>query len=263
LLNLYQVVLAGFIQGILEWLPVSSSGQVMVFLSSILGLRLIEAYGLAIYLHMGTLFSAILYYREDIINSIKSYGLSFNNSLLRLWVVTTIVSVATGYPIFMVYQKILGNVSLDVVTSVIGLLLIITGLLLMYAKSKKNYRMFKDLRIGDYIVLGIAQGASIIPGISRSGVTIAILLLLGLHSSDAVKTSFLASIPIIALASIYAGLTQGYIASVIGLTGMLSAFGAGLIGLWIMVFISRKLPLYYFALTIGLIMVLATIPFTI
>lgn len=263
MLNLYQVVLAGFIQGILEWLPVSSSGQVMVFLSSILGLRLIEAYGLAIYLHMGTLFSAILYYREDIINSIKSYGLSFNNSLLRLWVVTTIVSVATGYPIFMVYQKILGNVSLDVVTSVIGLLLIITGLLLMYAKSKKNYRMFKDLRIGDYIVLGIAQGASIIPGISRSGVTIAILLLLGLHSSDAVKTSFLASIPIIALASIYAGLTQGYIASVIGLTGMLSAFGAGLIGLWIMVFISRKLPLYYFALTIGLIMVLATIPFTI
>ena len=263
MLNLYQVILVGFIQGILEWLPVSSSGQVMVFLSSIFGLRLIEAYRLAIYLHMGTLFSAILYYKEDIINSIKSYGFSFDNSLLRLWVITTIVSIITGYPIYIAYQRILGNTSLDVVTSVIGLLLIITGLLLMYAKFKRNYRVFKDLRIGDYIVLGIAQGVSIIPGISRSGITIAILLLLGLHSSDAVKTSFLASIPIIALASIYAGLSQGYIVSVTGLMGMLSALGAGLIGLWIMVFISRKLPLHYFALTVGLIMVLATTPFII
>ncbi len=263
MLNLYQVALAGFVQGILEWLPVSSSGQVMVFLSSILGLRLIEAYRLALYLHMGTLFSAILYYREDIIDSIKSYGISFNNSLLRLWVITTIVSVVTGYPIYIVYQKILGNVSLDIATSIIGLSLIITGLLLMYAKSKKNYRTFKDLGVKDYIVLGIAQGISIIPGISRSGITIAILLLLGLHSSDAVKTSFLASIPIIALASIYIGLFQGYIVSIVGLIGMLSALGAGLIGLWVMVFMSKKLSLYYFALTIGLIMVLATIPFII
>lgn len=255
--------MAGLIQGVLEWFPVSSSGQVMVFLSSMLRLGLIEAYGLALYLHLGTLFSAILYYRKNIINSIKSHGLSFNNPLLRLWIITTIISVVIGYPIYVFYQKILGNVSLDIVTGVIGFLLITTGLLLMYAKPKKDYRMFKDLGIKDYIVLGIAQGISVIPGISRSGVTIAVLLFLGLHSSDAVKTSFLASIPTIALVSIYTGLSQGYILSVVGLTGMLSALGAGLIGLWIMVFISRKLPLYYFALTIGLIMVLATIPFII
>jgi len=235
----------------------------MVFLSSVLGLKLVEAYRFAVYLHLGTLFSAILYYRDDIINSIKGCGFSFNNSLLRLWITTTVVSVVTGYPMYITYQRILGNVNLDVVTGVIGLLLIVTGLLLMYAKSKRNYRVFKDLNIKDYIALGIAQGTSIIPGISRSGVTIAILLLLGLHSSDAVKTSFLASIPIIALASLYTGLSQGYIISTIGLTGMLSAFGAGLMGLWVMVFISRKLPLHYFTLILGLIMFLASTPLTI
>lgn len=262
MLDLYQVVLAGFIQGVLEWLPVSSSGQVMVFLSRVLGLRLVEAYGLAIYLHIGTLFSAILYYGRDIISWVKGHGLGLNNLLVRLWLVTTIASIAIGYPIYVVYQETLSNTSLDVVTSFIGLLLVITGLLMKYAKHERNYRTLKDLKTRDYIALGIAQGVSIIPGISRSGTTIAILLLLGLRSNDAVKTSFLASIPVIALASIYTGLSQGYIVSIAGLIGILSALGAGLIGLWIMVFLSKRLPLYYFALTIGLAMILASIPFT-
>lgn len=262
-MDIYQAVLAGLIQGILEWLPVSSSGQVTVFLSGMLGLELVNAYGLSLYLHMGTLFSAILYYGKEIINTTRNHGVSLNNPLLRLWTATTTISIAVGYPTYMFFQKKLGGVSLDVFTGVIGILLIATGLLLIYAKSKRNYRTFKDLGLRDYIALGIAQGISVIPGVSRSGATIAVLLLLGLHGSDAVKTSFLASIPAIALASIYTGLSQGYIASVTGLAGMLSAFTAGLMGLWFMVFISKKLPLYYFTLTIGLIMATATIPFII
>ena len=263
LLDLCQVVLAGFVQGVLEWLPVSSSGQVMVFLSGVFGLELVEAYGLAVYLHVGTLFSAILYYGGDIVGCVRSCGLGFSNLLVRLWVVTTMVSVVVGYPMYLVYRETLGGVSLDVVTGVVGLLLIVTGLMLKYAGSKRSYRTFEDLRVRDYIVLGIVQGASVIPGVSRSGVTIAVLLLLGLRGSDAVKTSFLASIPVIALASIYAGLSQGYIVSVVGLMGMLSAFGAGLIGLQVMVFLSRRLPLHYFALAMGLVMVLASIPFAV
>lgn len=262
--DLYDIVVAGILQGLLEWFPISSSGQVMLFLSGLLGIGIIEAYGLSIYLHFGTLLSAITFYRKDIVNVLKvvtSKTGFWNNSILRLWVIVAPISIAVGYPLYIVYRKFLGDLPLDTVTGLIGLLLVATGIALMITGSKSGSRKLEDMTLKDYVSLGVVQGLSVIPGVSRSGVTIATLLFLGLRGSEAVRTSFLASIPIIALASMYSGLVHGYVLTITGILGVLSSLLAGITGIWIMTFISRRLPLHYFSLTIGLIMVLATLPF--
>ncbi len=258
--NLLEVLVAGFLQGLLEWFPVSSSGQVLLFLSSLMGLSLTKAFSIALYLHVGTLLSVIVYYRRDIASHLSQEFLSLSNPLTRLWVITTIVSLIVGYPVYKLYNLVLSGVSLDVVTGLIGLLLVLTGAMLLLTGRGIKLRAFTEMGLRDYILLGIAQGVSVIPGVSRSGLTIAVLLLLGFKASESVRISFLASIPVIALATLYVGYTSGYAFSPLMLLGLASAFASGLLGIWIMNTLARRIPLYYFAITVGLIMALASIP---
>ncbi len=263
MVDLHDIILAGVLQGILEWFPVSSSGQVMLLLSGLFGLEVVRAYGLSIYFHLGTLLSAIVFYRRDLagIPRVLFTRTGFwENSVLRLWIITTPISIALGYPLYMVYTMFLEGVTLDVVTGVIGLLLVATGIALAITGSKQGFRSFKDMVLRDYFLLGLAQGLSIIPGISRSGSTIAVLLLLGFKASESIRISFLASIPVIALATLYVGYTSGYVFSPTMFLGLISAFIFGLLGIWFMNILARKIPFYYFAITIGLIMALASIP---
>ncbi len=225
-----------------------------------MGLTLAKAFNMALYLHVGTLLSVIVYYRRDIASHLGQELLSLKNPLTRLWVITTIISLIIGYPVYKLYSLVLSGVSLDVVTGLVGLLLVLTGIILLVTGRGVKLRVFTEMSLRDYILLGIAQGVSVIPGVSRSGLTIAVLLLLGFKASESVRISFLASIPVIALATLYVGYSSGYVFSPLMLLGLASAFASGLLGIWVMNTLARKIPLYYFAIIVGLVMALASIP---
>jgi len=247
--TLLNLLIAGFLQGILEWLPVSSSGQLMVFLAKISSLNLAGAYSFAFFLHLGTVLSAIVFFSKKIINELKA---SF--FLLKFWVCVTLVSIVVGYPIYYFYTKIIGQLSLDVVSLSIGFLLIITGIITFKVRKRNASR--KNVTLMDMMVLGLAQGVSVIPGISRSGITIALLLWLGFKPERAVELSFLASIPVIIIAGAYASLESQI--GITGIIGLMASFISGLISIGVMVSLAKKLPIHYFMLSIGALMVLIT-----
>ena len=244
---LLDLLIAGFLQGILEWLPVSSSGQVMVFLAKIFSMDLTVAYSFTLFLHLGTVLSAIVFFGKKIINELRT-----SLFLLKFWIYVTLVSVVVGYPIYYFYRKIIGQLSLDVVSLSIGFLLILTGFIAF--KVERRTASKENVTLRDMVFLGLAQGVSVIPGISRSGITIALLLWLGFKPERAVELSFLASIPVIILAGIYASLETQI--NITGMVGLLSSFISGLISIGVMVSLAKKLPMHYFMLTIGALMVL-------
>ncbi len=245
---------AGIIQGFLEWLPVSSSGQVTLFLAGLAGLGVAEAYNLSIYLHLGTLASAITYFRREVFGGIKNLlTLKFSEEVPKLWLVTTPLSIAVGFPLYKTYLSLAGEAPLDWIMGVIGAALIGVGLLMRFSSESAGKTSLKDANVKQLAVLGIVQGIAALPGVSRSGITIAALLLMGFSPSEAVKTSFLASIPVILLAGIYAGVNGGAQLSLQSVTALFTAFVSGLAGILIMTYIARKTRLEIFAIVMGAI----------
>ncbi len=259
MLSPLNAILAGLLQGLLEWLPVSSSGQITLFLAGLFGYSVTEAYGISLFLHFGTLVSAIVFFYRDVLAAIKGLLTLRFNPITRLWIFTTLFSLLVGYPIYVLYNRIAVGLNLDIISVLIGVSLVIIGLLLMRTPGSGNKKL-DDMTLRDYLFLGIAQGIAVLPGVSRSGVTILVLLLLGFSSWEAVRTSFLASIPVIFIASLFAGLTEGIVLEYTSLLALFSAFIAGIIGIAIMALLSRRLPLYYFSIAAGVMVLVITVP---
>ncbi len=259
MLSLLDAILAGLLQGLLEWLPVSSSGQVTLFLAGLFGYSVSEAYRISLFLHFGTLISAVVFFHSDVFKAIKGLLTLRFNPIARLWVFATIFSLMVGFPLYLLYNRVASGLNLDIVSVFIGVLLIVMGFFMKKA-TVSGRRVLDNMTLYDYLFLGIAQGIAVLPGVSRSGITILVLLALGFSSWEAVRTSFLASIPVIFFASVYTGLSEGFILEYASILALLSAFIAGILGIAIMAFLSRKLPLYYFPITAGVIVLVITVP---
>ena len=250
-------LLAGLLQGLLEWLPVSSSGQVMIALSVALGVSPESAYRIALALHLGTLISAVIYYRKDVVDGLVSIGHLRLNTVSKIWIIATPISLLIGYPLFKLYENVAGNVPQDWVMLLVGVPLMAVGVLGLGIKgnSGKNEPTTMDL-----ILLGLVQGFSVIPGISRSGVTIALLLVRGLNPLSAVRTSFIAGIPVIGAAALYTMLFEGaFSRGTDAVLGGLAALAGGLVGIGIIEWLARRINQYLFAIIIGVILVIVGI----
>ncbi len=187
-MDVLQSIILGFIQGITEWLPISSTGH----------LRIAEHYfGLAVpalfdvLLHVGTLIVTLVYFRKDILRVLRALArLDFKSEdglLIPLIIIGTIPTVAIGF--------LYGN-ELDTALSTIlalGIGFLVSGAVLYMSKFGKENRL--GITYFDALIIGIMQGLAVIPSISRSGFTIATALLLGIKREKAFKFSFLLSIP--------------------------------------------------------------------
>ncbi len=190
-----QIILLGILQGLLEWLPVSSSGQASLFYSRILGLDPILGFKLGIAAHFGTGLSALVYFRREL----KSlYRLDLHNIWLKIFIVPTIAALPIG---FIIYQWVT-NIESTFFEPLTGVALIITGLIL-YRFGKYGLREVWTLKTHELILVGIIEGLAIIPGLSRSALTITAFSLLGLNSRDSVRASFIMAIPVTILAGLY------------------------------------------------------------
>lgn len=211
-MHLLQAILMGIVQGLSEFLPISSSAH-LVFTSNfykvVKGLEIVqhsnEEVFFDIMVHLGTLIAVLIFFRKDIINilsamwnALRSKDWSEQDAKLGLYIILgTVVTVLLAYPLNEVAEKLVYS------PAIVGGLLFITGFVLLFSeymsKKFKAYREKVDLKTS--VMIGLAQGLAALPGFSRSGWTIATGLFFGLDRTTAARYSFLLSIPIILGAS--------------------------------------------------------------
>lgn len=211
-MNFIQAILMGIVQGLSEFLPISSSAH-LVFTSNFYkvfkGIEIVQTSNEEVFfdimVHLGTLIAVLIFFRKDVINIIKAMWHAFktkdwsdNEAKLGLFIILgTIVTIALALPINEVAEKLV------YAPSIVGILLFITGFTLLYSeyKSKKIEEKKSEMDLKTSIFIGLAQGLAALPGFSRSGWTIATGLFCGLDRITAARYSFLLSIPIILGAS--------------------------------------------------------------
>jgi undecaprenyl-diphosphatase len=230
-------ILLGILQGIFEWIPISSEGIVAIF-SQILNIKL-NPIEVALFLHLGTLFAVLFYFWKEW----KEVLLLRNKNLFNFLLISTGFSLITGYPIYKIIKNIaIGNTLLIVM----GLGLFLTA---FFHKKKKSLQIsFNKLAV----ISGILQGLAAIPGLSRSGSTIFGLSLGDLYFSEILKISYMMSVPTILISSIYLSLNNPSLPSK-GWPALILSFFVGILSLHFLITLSKKINFFWFALIFGLL----------
>lgn len=227
-------IFLGIIQGLTEFLPVSSSGH-LVIVQKLLGINA-DQVAISIVLHLGTLLAVVVFFWKDILNLLK------NPKLLGLAAIVVIITGIIGVLGKDFFESLFSS------TKLVGIAWIFTGLMLI--ATKKFIRLDRDkLKVKDAIILGVTQGLAIIPGISRSGITISTLFFRRIQRTLAFTFSFIVSIPIILGAAL---LESRKIGSALEtdikdlIAGFIFSFFTGLLTLLILRLIINKAKFYYF-----------------
>jgi undecaprenyl-diphosphatase len=256
-----QSIFLAVVQGLTEFLPVSSSGH-LVFFQSLFGLKESSIF-FDVMLHLGTLLSVVVYFRRDILGIIKGVvstlrGKEENREGAKLFLWIILASIPTG---------LMGLFFKDSFESVfskpklVGGMLILTGLILWLTRlAKKEGKTIGRMRWIEAILIGIAQGFAIIPGISRSGATISMGLFSGLDRELSGKFSFLLSIPAI-LGATLLEFKEFDTASGLGnpLIGATIAFGVGILALTFLIKIIKMGKMFnfsYYCCGMGIVMII-------
>lgn len=240
-----EAVVLGILQGVTEFLPISSSGH-LVFVQNLFGLKEPPLF-FDVMVHVATLFATLVIFRKkiwDLICSLKrlpSFSLSlFQKGHLAIgddadaWTVILIfvATLVTGM-IGLLFKKFF--LKAFELLPVVAICWVITGIVLYLTRGKKNEKgkTPASTSLKDAALIGLAQALAILPGISRSGATISIALLLGFRRAYAGEFSFLISIPAILIVLILSllELTSASVSSKEMALGFLTAFGFGLISL--------------------------------
>ena len=189
----------GLIQGLTEFLPISSSGH-LVLVPAVLGMDEPDLATTAV-LHLGTLAAVIWYYRDDLVKVARSPRAPESRRILWLLLLGTIPAAVIGVsldgPIEIIFSEPwIAAVMLMITGAVLGLSLLIP----------QGTRRLEDGRSGDALLVGMAQAFALIPGISRSGMTITAGMAQGMERVQAARYAFLLAIPSIAGAGFLEGL---------------------------------------------------------
>ena len=274
-MSLLQSVFLGAVQGITEFLPVSSSGHLAI-LKKVFSIDTGGSILFDVLLHFGTLIVIMIVFRKDVFRLFRSFfgivsDLFTNLSLrkanrnaisvtpykciisdnYRKYLMLLITSTIPTAVIGLIGQKLIGDASDTLIVP--GICLLFTGLMLLFADSvPENDKIPKDITYREALIIGIAQGIATLPGISRSGATICACLLCGFNRRFAVRYSFILSIPVVlggALLSLkdvtFSALAVSDV--MIVLAGIVTAALVGFACIHTMPLIVRKRKFKYFA----------------
>ncbi|MEM0290043.1 MAG: undecaprenyl-diphosphate phosphatase [Metallosphaera sp.] len=191
-------IILGVVQGISEWLPISSKTQILIVSTFLLGIPFSIAYSFGLFMEIGTIFAAIIYFRKVIWGILKALigkGTKEDLLLLKALVVITVITGLIGVPIFVAVERLVNSPALGIPMAMLGLVLIADAVVIYFSRRGRPQRELRDITLKDMIIVGIAQGLAALPGVSRSGMTTSSLLLLGVKPDDSFKLSFLSLIP--------------------------------------------------------------------
>ncbi|MFQ6063737.1 MAG: undecaprenyl-diphosphate phosphatase [Methanosarcinales archaeon] len=190
MMNLIQAIILGIIQGITEWLPISSEGQSILFMLQYLHINPENVISVAIFLHLGTTIAVSIKFRREFLEILKN----LNSKLAKIIIISTFSSAITAIPLFIFLKETFNQG--EFATMFIGVMLIATGLVLKFSRRPGN-KTLEEITTKDIVTVGLAQGFAILPGISRSGTTIAVLLLSNIEQKLALTISFIMSVPVV------------------------------------------------------------------
>lgn len=258
-------ILFGIVQGLFEWLPISSEAFIVILSKYLLGMNIEQGIEFAIWLHLGTLISAIIYFRNEIMEIVKeivdNFKIIVNTKgkcpVIKISELTYFLFISTFFSGIVALPLLLFTINFEINENIFMLfigffLLIISGIQTVKEIKKKEVVYFRDS-----IVVGIMQGLAILPGISRSGITTGTLLLQGYSVEKAFKLSFIMSIPIVFLAQFAFPLIKGTFT----ITGpmVVAALTAAVVGYFSMYYLiefAKKYNFKYVTLTLGIFVIL-------
>lgn len=262
-MTILQSIFLGIVQGLTEFLPVSSSGH-LVFFQSLFGLKEPPLF-FDVMLHLGTLFAVVIYFWTDIwkivqgiVATLKRKEKGQNQAKLFLWIILATIPTGIMGLLFKDWFE-----SLFSKPKVVGGMLLVTGSVLWLTRwAKKEGRLLERMGWIDSIFIGIAQGLAIIPGISRAGATISTGLFCGLDRELSGKFSFLLSIPAILGATILEfRKMEAHHELLTTLIATAIAFGVGILSLTFLMKIIKMGKIFnfsYYCWGVGLIIILLT-----
>ncbi len=252
-MTLLESFFLGIVQGLTEFIPVSSSGH-FVLISSVLNLSE-PSLAFNVALHFGTLLALLVYFRSDIIK-LLSLKKASSRQLLTLIILATIPAALIGYFFNQFFEETFSQ------PIPAAIFLILTAFLLWLAEQLyRPQRALTTMKWLDALVIGLFQALAIFPGVSRSGATISAGLFMKLEREEATRFAFLMAIPIIFGASVLeAKEVQFFVANwQQTLVGLLSAFFSGYIAIsFLLKYVKKKSlkPFAFYCLVAGVIFLL-------
>ena len=232
ILELLKVILIGFIEGITEWLPVSSTGHMLLF-DEFITLNMSESFKemFFVVIQFGAILAVVLlFFKKMLPISVKKGSVIFEHSIIKMWLkiaVACIPSAILGFFLDDFLEQYFGN------ALTISIMLIFYGILFIIVENRNKSRLpqFEDIMAIDYktaVIIGFFQSLAMIPGTSRSGATIIGALLLGVSRTAAAEFSFFLAVPTMLGASALKFIKFGFDYStdeiIVLLVGMLTAF---------------------------------------
>ncbi len=271
------LLVLALMQGLLEFLPVSSEGQILLVAVNIYHFDAAFTLSLIFWLHLGTAFTIIVFYHRDIFGSLcarisppvekektvepktqKLFG-----PLFVFVVVGTLGTVVVALPLYFFLQGFVTYFLGNVITAFIGILLIVTGVVLYFQRGVQGDLVLIDISLKEAFVLGLLQGIAVLPGISRSGMTLTWLLVRGVKREEALRLSFILAVPatfgVVALDLIF-GETLFVLPWIFFVMIVLVAFLTGLGALAVLRYSAVRVPWWIFCIVLGAIVLVLTIP---
>lgn len=254
-MGIFEAALLGIVQGFTEFLPVSSSGHLVV-LPQVFGLGS-QPLVFDVVLHLGTVFALVYYFHKDLLSIAKGLYADFSSKKQfnkysapgKIGVFILIGSLPAGFLGVLLENYI--EVNLRSVASVVIFLTV--GSLLMYGAEVFRQKVKKkNLDSRGALAIGLFQSLALFPGVSRSGATISGGMLFGLSREEAARFSFLLSVPIVVLAGLFkvsGGLADGTLSSIGFLplfVGFIASFGSGILAISFLLKFLKSNALYIF-----------------
>jgi undecaprenyl-diphosphatase len=253
-------IVIGVVQGIVEWLPISSEGGVSILLTA-LGIAPELAVQLSLFLHAGTGLAALTYYRGEVAEVLRD---------LRGWdrhtdpfapaaetttflLVATAVSIVVAGGAYLMLLEAATELTGGAFIAVIGGLLVLTGAVQLAAEGRGGSQT-RRLGLLDPVLVGAGQGLAVLPGVSRSGTTASVLLLRGHSGERSFRLSFLLSIPAAFGASVLAVVEIGGVPTadpLIAGTAVLTSALVGYATIDALMRVVRRLPFWQVCFGLG------------
>lgn len=233
-----EYILLGFIQGVLEWLPVSSEAFLVIF-SQLFDVN-INYVDVALFLHLGTLLAVATFFYRDWINVL----LFRDMDLFRFIFYATLASLFSGLPIYLLIREAAIG---PYILLIIGLGFLVTTVLNMKISYEENVKIDQTKLA---LLTGFLQGVAVIPGISRSAITMFSLSLGNLKPQEILRLSYLISVPVVILSTIYLTINNPLVMN--AWPALPTAYITGLIILKTLLSIAKKLKTYILTLILAI-----------
>jgi undecaprenyl-diphosphatase len=198
----------GVIQGVSEWLPISSKTMILLVSMALLGTNTSTGYTLGLLLQSGTVGASVIFFRAQILQMLKCTPMllkdlahlnfcftDVNEKILWNMVLATTCTGILGIPLYVFFRFSFSTVNALQAMIALGLLLITSGVLVTLSRRRMGQKPIADATGKNAVLTGFAQGFSILPGVSRSGMTTSSLLWQNFRKEDAFVFSFIMGIP--------------------------------------------------------------------